>query len=174
GVAGKVKAERQKGVCDMSVYKFADGYPARGMDSQAVGEALDGLNNKHGGLTAEIVLTAARPKASPMHNAFIWNDADAARKYRLRQAGHLIRAVVVHSDDMPTVRRFVNVIIADEDEAAMRYYMTLDAALSDEDCRKYVLSNAKGELANFRDKYANLQEVAAVIEVIDRVVPRKP
>ena len=149
------------------VYKFADGYPVRGMDSQAVGDELDTLEARHGGLTPGIVVRAAKPKRSPMHNAFEWDDAEAATKYRLRQAGNLIRAVIVESEDQPTVRRFINVIQPDDEGETLRHYMTLDAALADGEARKQVLANAKADLAAFRRKYVNLQEVAQVIEVIN-------
>jgi len=154
------------------VYKFRDGYPTRGMDAEAVGRTLDGLNAKHGGLTAEVVVKAAKPKASPIHNAFTWDDAEAARKCRLREAGSLIRAVVVESDDLPTVRRFVNVVIGDieDEDGSTRRYMTLDAALADSESREQVLAAAKDELAAFKRKYANLVEVASVIAAIDHVL----
>jgi len=151
------------------VYKFADGYPTRGMDSQAVGAELDTLDARHGGLTPEIVVKAAKPKRSPLHDAFEWDDAAAATKYRLRQAGNLIRSVVVESEDHPIVRRFVNVIRADDEGETLRRYMTLDAALADKEARLQVLANAKADLVAFRCKYANLQEVAEVIEIIDRL-----
>lgn len=154
----------------MSAYKFVDGYPQRGMDPEAVGQALDQLNDRHGGLTAKIVLSAAKARRSPMHNAFTWEDAEAAHNYRLRQAGSLIRAIVVENEDQPTVRRFVNVIMQDQDEATCRHYMTLETALRDEQARKLVLAKAKEELDAFRRKYANLKEFAAVIDVINAIV----
>ena len=158
----------------MTVYNFTNGYPSRGMDPQLVGETLDDLNERYGGVIPEVVVKAAKPKKSPLHRAFIWDDAEAAHKHRLRQAGHLIRAVVVESDTLPTVRRFVNVLLRDEQEdTSGRYYMTLDAALADEKARKYVLETAKNELASFRRKYGNLKEVAAVINAINRVIPKE-
>ena len=154
------------------VYKFRDGYPMRGMDAEDVGAALEKLNDANGGLTSEIVVKAARAKRSPMHNAFTWDDADAARQYRLRQASSLIRAIVVESPERPVVRKFVNVTVADGEGESQRHYMSLDAALSDPECRGQVLMDAKCELSAFRRKYANLKEVAEVIEVINRVVER--
>lgn len=43
-----------------------------------------------GRLTPDEVLKRARPKDSPLHDIFEWNDSEAARKYRLNQARELI------------------------------------------------------------------------------------
>ena len=57
--------------------------------------AIRALAEKHGGITAEIVLQAAAKKSSPLHSHFNWDDSSAARQYRLVQAGELIRRIKV-------------------------------------------------------------------------------
>ena len=47
------------------------------------------------GLTQQTVLDANRPADAPLHNEFEWDDTEAAEKYRLHQAGHLIRSLVI-------------------------------------------------------------------------------
>jgi hypothetical protein len=54
-------------------------------------EAIQELYDHHGHLTAVIVLEAAEPPEHPLHDRFTWDDTDAAHKYRLQQAGQVIR-----------------------------------------------------------------------------------
>jgi hypothetical protein len=50
---------------------------------------------RDGRLTPEQVLTDARKKTSPIHDAFEWDDSKAAEQFRLSQARHLIARVEV-------------------------------------------------------------------------------
>jgi hypothetical protein len=51
-----------------------------------------GLIAANGGrVTAEVVLERAQDPSSTFHAHFTWNDTEAARRYRLQQAGGLIR-----------------------------------------------------------------------------------
>lgn len=50
------------------------------------------LIDEHGGrVTAEQVLDRAADPGSTFHPHFVWDDTEAARRYRLQQAGQLIR-----------------------------------------------------------------------------------
>jgi hypothetical protein len=48
--------------------------------------------DERGQLSAPIVVQEAAPAASPLHAQFEWDDSVAGEKYRLRQAGDLIRS----------------------------------------------------------------------------------
>lgn len=52
-----------------------------------------------GALTPQSVVDIARPKGSPLHSHFEWNDKVAGEKYRLSQAGELIRSVRLERGD---------------------------------------------------------------------------
>ena len=45
-------------------------------------------------VTAAMVLDAARAEDSPLHGLFVWDDTEAAEKYRIIQARGFLRAVV--------------------------------------------------------------------------------
>ena len=112
----------------------------------------------------------AKPKESVIHSCFEWDDRDAAEKYRLQQAGELIRNIVtvcVKKDDEAKVevRAFVN--IKSEDE---RGYKEITAVVSKQDDYAYLLNCAKRELEAFEKKYAVLQELCAVFQAIKAVV----
>lgn len=56
--------------------------------------ALDELRriySENGTLTPQMVVDAARPDEAPLHDRFEWDDSVAGEKYRLVQAGVLIR-----------------------------------------------------------------------------------
>ena len=59
----------------------------------AVAKALADLHQQNDGLRPSEVVAAAKPKTSPLHCEFTWDDTKAAHEYRLNEARHLIRVV---------------------------------------------------------------------------------
>jgi len=47
-----------------------------------------------GALSPAAVVEAARPNNSPIHDQFVWDDTEAAKRYRLQQASELLRVTV--------------------------------------------------------------------------------
>ena len=60
---------------------------------QEVIDEIRELENEEGRLTAETVVERARSENSTLHGYFDWDDKEAADKWRLEQAGQLIRRV---------------------------------------------------------------------------------
>ena len=59
--------------------------------AQIVGDTLEELFEINDGVVIpSTVVKAARPKRSPIHNCFEWDNNVAARKYRESQAGYLL------------------------------------------------------------------------------------
>jgi len=150
------------------IYQFKEGSHLRG-DAQAVGEKLARLE-AHGRLTPEAVLQDARVDTSPLHPFFEWDDAKAAERHRLEQAGHLIRCVTVviepkEPDEARTIRAFVPISAPDN----TRSFVPTMKALSDADLRRQVLAQAHSELGAVAKKYRELKELAEVVSAIDRV-----
>lgn len=54
---------------------------------------IRGLYERHGELTATLVVDEARPKTAPLHPFFEWDDKVAAAEHRLEQARAMIRRV---------------------------------------------------------------------------------
>lgn len=148
------------------VYKFKDGARSR-VKAQVAGEFLEALREKHGGsLTPGVVLLAARPKRSPIHEHFEWDDTRAARAYRLAQARYLVHSIVtVYEGEGSkwTVRAFVHI------ENGESSYTSMAEALSDVGLRQQVLGRAKKELEEWRRRYRDLEELAAVFAVMDQL-----
>lgn len=62
------------------------------MSTQA---ALQALLNEHGVLSPALVVEAAADPDHELHDRFTWDDTEAAHRYRLVEAGVLIRSVKV-------------------------------------------------------------------------------
>jgi len=66
------------------------------IDRIAAQSELKRICDENGGvLRVEDVVDAARPHNSLLHRYFEWNDSVAAEKYRMEQARHLIKIIVV-------------------------------------------------------------------------------
>lgn len=142
--------------------------------AQVAGEAIEDLRRQLGkeNISAEDLLEASRPADVPLHSCFEWDDTAAAEKYRLRQAGDIIRHVtvkIIDDGEKPqNVRAFVHVGKPTEKGK----FVSFKAAMEISDYRSQVLSNALFELRNFQRKYAIYSELAEVFKAIDGFAER--
>ena len=130
--------------------------------AQEVGDHLQEMEARDGGLTPEGVVTDATRKRSPLHGYFEWNEGEAAAQYRLEQARHLMRSVSVvieGREDKEPVRAFVRLL-------NNSHYRSLDVVLSDDGMRAELLSQAMRELKAWQRRYADYVELAEVFAVI--------
>jgi hypothetical protein len=139
--------------------------------------ALLAVAEKAGGVVApEAVVSSAADPDSPLHDLFEWDDSEAAAKFRLVQAGALIRRVKLHivraSTEtkvltVNTTRAFVAPIgerrSKDHPEGG---YAQVEKVLSDEDRKAALLATAKSELKALQQKYVQLVELAKVWKAI--------
>jgi len=134
------------------------------------------LVEDHGGeITPEIVLEHAKKTASAMHGLFTWDDSEAAKQYRILQAGGLIRRIKVKmitkdEDEIPVRALHVVTRAPDADGKTKTAYMPLRKILESPELSGEMLLNAKRELSSFRRKYAVLQELTHLISAIDDVL----
>ena len=166
------------------IFQFREGCHLRG-DAQVVGERLESIRTKRNALTPDIVLQDARNIRSPLHEFFEWDESEAARKYRLDQAGHLIRAVQVTYEDVPAVTprqieltalpalttpvRPVRAFLVIRGDDGVLGYVETQAAMSDPDMRKQVLQRAHSELDAVARKWREVSELAEVFKALDRL-----
>jgi hypothetical protein len=69
--------------------------------TKGVTEVAQQLYDEHGALRSEDLLAAARPKDSPAHSGFEWNDKKAGHEFRLIQARGWIRRVTIIHEERP-------------------------------------------------------------------------
>ena len=150
------------------VYKFRPGSRIKG-SAREIGEALEEVRVKFGGLTAGNTVEAARPRTAPLHGYFTWDNRKAAEKCREEEARHLIAAIEVRIRDEDgkisvPVRAFVAVGVQED------RYLPVMQVLATPDMRRKLLAQAYDELRAFQRKYANLGELAQLFEVVNKLV----
>lgn len=138
------------------------------VSAQAVGEELEKIESRYGRVMPHNVVTVAASPASILHPFFEWDNEKAATEHRLEQARSLIRCVTVapydgHEPSSP-IRAFVNISGDDGKE-----YNSIASVMGDDEKRERLLSTAKAELQDWRDRYRGLQEFAKLFDVIDQL-----
>lgn len=117
-------------------------------DAQVIGEELGRLCNENAGeLTPSVVVEAAQPETSPLHEYFEWDNSEAAKLYRETQARYLIRSVSVRyikkdEDKERECRAFVS-IATHEDESITHCYSPVDVLNEDEAKRASALGDLR-------------------------------
>jgi hypothetical protein len=140
------------------------------ISAQEAGEEIESCKNGEGFITPEAVVDKARSETSILYSCFEWDDETAAERYRLHQAGELIRNVVavnITESNTPSapVMAFVN--IKGESE---RGYKSITTVVRSPGEYEYLLTCAKNELQAFTQKYAALQELGGVMSAIREVL----
>lgn len=143
------------------VYKFKSGSFIKA-DAQVAGEMCERLAGE-GRLTAKELVNENRPKSAPLHGAFEWRNNVAAELYREQQARHIMNCLLIVKEDAEPVRALFNI------ERSEAEYKHIDAILANEDDTRKLLDTALRELTWFREKYAQLSELAAVFAAIDNI-----
>jgi hypothetical protein len=122
------------------------------MNEPTVKQLLEDIYGERGRLTPADVVDVARDESSPLHGRFTWDDGEAAEKWRLSEASHLIRTtrvtveIVDHGKARTAlVRAFPNV--AGED------YMPLDVVLARPDLENALLEEMRSDIRELRRKY---------------------
>lgn len=78
------------------------------------GRELESIAIKHGDLKPGLVVEEARPEESPIHEAFEWDDSEAARLHRENQARRLMNRIDVVlnvNGNKVETRGFINVFV---------------------------------------------------------------
>jgi hypothetical protein len=136
-------------------------------------QSLSAVAESQGGeLTPAAVLDYARPKASPIHDRFTWDNKLAGEKFRLIEAAMLIRSVRVsfeQADGTPSapVRAWIN---QRESYHETGVYVPIQRVLASPEASQELLNNARRDAESFRRKYATLEAASRVVEAIGEFV----
>lgn len=139
------------------VWKFESFYKA---DANKAYEEISQLDS----ITPQNVVNLARNKNSVIHNDFEWDDEIAGEKYRVIQAGQMIRSFVFEpkkAEEAPT--RVLQIT------TVQNTYQPVQFFLKHEDEYRALLNKAKIELEGFKRRYATLTELEGVFEAIDEI-----
>lgn len=125
---------------------------------------LQSIYEQTGFLTAQVVVDAAVPEDSPLHDRFEWDDSIAGPLYRLEQARDLIRSFTVryrqpNSETEETVRFYHSVR-----EESGQVYRSLDDIKESEFLTKLVLNEAERAWRDLLAKYGHMAEFLEVVK----------
>ena len=136
---------------------------------RAIIDALAAIAADNDGLLqVDTVIAAARPKASPLHDRFDWDDTEAAHKWRQEQARALIRVTVKYLPSVgDNVRVFVSLTTDQKEDGGG--YRHLVSVMTDKDQREQLLEDAHADMLRFRQKYRHLSELANVIAAMTKL-----
>jgi hypothetical protein len=158
----------------MRKYDFRVGARISGVEADVAGNFLEKLRKQNDGVvTPPIVVKAAKPKDSPVHDYFQWNDSIAANEHRLWQARHLLNCIMVKIEECPDkgpVRAFVRIKSQDEDGAKSSTYVGIRDVMRDPEMRQCLLEEARTYFLIGRRTYQELKELVAIFEAIDKVL----
>jgi hypothetical protein len=114
-------------------------------------------------ITPEKVLERAKDENSELHKCFEWNNDVAAEKYRIIQAGNVVRMLYIEpkGEGAPPVR----VLSRTSDTV----YQPTRIFLTNTTEYEALLKRALSELESFRNKYKTLSELEQVFEQIDLI-----
>ena len=130
---------------------------------------IERANN--GVVKPEQVVEAARSPNSALHDAFCWDDDEAARLYRIEQARGLLRVLVeIEPRTSEEMRAFVAVKSERYEGGGYRHMPTVMRSAAGRDA---VLETALWELQAVEAKYKRLTELAGVFAAIRAVVRRR-
>jgi hypothetical protein len=105
---------------------------------------------------------AARAEDSPLHSRFEWDDTQAADKWRLEQAGQLLRVTFRPDPTKPTdLRAFVAI---KGEETPRSSYVPTETAMADEFMRALVLRSMNRDWRNLKKRYEHMAEFAVLIQ----------
>ena len=124
-------------------------------DQEAAARELLALYEEHGELRAELVLERARDPASALHEAFEWDDSEAAHRWRLDQARALIRSVRVAAEDKPREEREVFVHVSEK-----HGYHTMETVIRRPDFYALAFGEASQRLRSAEEAVERLRTAA--------------
>lgn len=117
-----------------------------------------------GVLSSKELLEKARPRNSPIHHLFEWDDSVAAEKYRQNQARNLIGCLVVEVQGK-NVREYCPPIYVGN----MKRFVKIDKALENEDLWSQVLDAAMNDARRWKARYDRYQELKPISRAIVEV-----
>lgn len=130
------------------------------MSTQLV-DQLKTIREEFGRLDAELLVEVATDKRHPLHSRFEWDDKIAGHKYRLEQAGQLLRVTFKPAPGRPQeLRAFMATRGEDTPRAD---YVPTEEAFADPFLREMSLRAMKRDWKAFESRYKHHAEFADFI-----------
>lgn len=135
------------------------------MDDQARIE-LEAIYTRDQALDPHAVVDAARPKDSPLHRYFEWNNGTAAEAWRVHQARQLIRVAVtiIPSISNGRIREFVS--LTNLRQTGTGSYLATVDILADDQRYSQARADAITALLGLQARFRYIGELAPVWDAI--------
>ena len=135
------------------------------VDPDKVWAELQKVCDLNDGLASpQAIVNRARPKKSPLHPAFEWEDTLAAEAYRRDQARSLVTNFELVFEEGNSLPAMVNVRVNKQ-----RGYMPTEKAMEDSDLRNQVLKQALTQLLGLEKRFKSLSELSGVFQEVHTV-----
>lgn len=123
---------------------------------------------RDGVITPTLVLEHASDPSSILHGFFEWDDTEAARRFRLVQAGNLIARVRVVWKEREAAKRVSMRMYYDVSEArdSQRQYASI--LTMDEGMLERARANARRDMVRMRERYRDIDLLPIAQEVFRR------
>lgn len=135
-----------------------------GADAQKCYEEIMSICDDFDSASPRAILDKARDETTELHKCFTWDDSIAAERWRVNEARLVTRQLVIKEVEVPKDRPEVRLFYKTDNESG---YKPTHIVVRKEDEYKQLLQRAWSELEAFRRKYAMLNELQEIFEVID-------
>ncbi len=138
---------------------------------EGVQEVAQSLYEKHGKCTPSALVQAAKPKDSPAHAGFEWNDKQAGHEYRLWQARGWFKRIQIRREPDAEPERLINVprvVTEAEPDAREGEYQVLSVVVERPDEFQRALEQAQAKLSAARRAIEELYRAAEQTERADQ------
>lgn len=109
------------------------------------------------------ILEKARDESTELHKCFTWDDSVAAERWRVNEARLVTRQLVIKEVEVPKNRPEVRLFYKTDRESG---YKPTKVIVRKEDEYKKLLERAWAELRAFKQKYAMLEELREILDLI--------
>lgn len=132
----------------------------KGIDPYKVYEEIQSLGEN---VKPEMIVAAAQDSNSELHKCFEWDDTEAARKYRIIQAGNLVRNLVIVESKEKSEPQQIRVMYTSQDGG----YKQTKLILQNQDEYETLKNRAMAELRAIKNKYNMILELKEIFDLID-------
>ena len=132
----------------------------KGIDPYKVYEEIQSLGDN---VKPEMIVAAAQDSNSELHKCFEWDDTEAARKYRIIQAGNLVRNLVIVESKEKSEPQQIRVMYTSQDGG----YKQTKLILQNQDEYEVLKNRAMAELRAIKNKYNMILELKEIFDLID-------
>lgn len=156
------------------VYRPAKGAQFNKEDAQHLGQIMEEFGDR---ITPKDVVAKAKPKSSPIHHLFEWDDTAAAHRFRLFQArNHINRleVVILVDNKERATKAYHSVVIQEDDERPERVYASMVEIQKSPNLAEQAIQNALDEANSWMTRYKDYKQVlGGVFTEIRKVSKRR-